>query len=602
MLMRARSLIVALLFLPAALTAQERTVPLDTVQVTAASRAAAELVAATRGVEVITAEQIRTLPARTVADVLEWALAVDVMPRSPALADVAVRGGTFEQVLVMVDGVRASDAQTGHFDLNLAVPLDQVERIEIVRGPASALYGADAVGGLIHVVTRREGAGARARAQAGSWDTRSAALSYTTHVGGVRADLGGEWQRSDGHRAGTDYEVGSGRLALSMPVGQWTVNADAGHAARNFGADGFYGPFPSYEETRTTTGTLALRAAPEARFVVEPTLSVRRHADDFVLRRADPSFYRNQHTNLRWGGEVMARLRVPSGLRLAGGGEWFSDELESARLGDRTEQRAAALVEAAAGRVGRLSATAGVRADWHERYGTEWSPSAAAAWWLSEGVRLRASAGRAFRAPTWTERYYQDPANVGDPNLKPEQSWSAEVGASAFVARGVRLGIAGFVRHSDQLIDWAKPDGAADQPWRTRNVEDARFRGVEAEASWAGPLGVAWNATGTWLSFTTGAADGFTSKSALRPVTENVTVGARRTFADRLSVSLLGRRARRVGEEAYLRLDARASYDIRALRVFADVQNATHMGYLDISGLAAPGRALMIGLEWSGGR
>ena len=87
MLMRARSVIVALLVLPAALAAQDRTVPLDTVQVTAASRAAAELVAATRGVEVITAEQIRALPARTVADVLEWALAMDVMPRSPALAD-----------------------------------------------------------------------------------------------------------------------------------------------------------------------------------------------------------------------------------------------------------------------------------------------------------------------------------------------------------------------------------------------------------------------------------------------------------------------------------------------------------------------------------
>jgi outer membrane receptor protein involved in Fe transport len=145
-----------------------------------------------------------------------------------------------------------------------------------------------------------------------------------------------------------------------------------------------------------------------------------------------------------------------------------------------------------------------------------------------------------------------------------------------------------------QSISWSA--------WRTRNVEDARFRGIEAEASWAGPVGVAWSATGTWLSFTTGASDGFTSKSALRPVMENVTLGARRTFADRLSVSLLGRRARRVGEEAYLRLDARASYDIRALRVFADVQNATDADYLDISRLAAPGRALMIGLEWSSGR
>lgn len=599
--MRVRALIVLSSLVPAALAAQDRTVPLDTVRVSAASRTASEVAAATRGVEVITAEQIRALPARTVAEVLEWALAVDVMPRSPALADVAVRGGTFEQVLVMVDGVRASDAQTGHFDLNLAVPLDQVERIEIVRGPASALYGADAVGGLIHVVTRREGVGARARAQAGSWNTRAAALSYAAELGRVRADLGGEWQRSDGHRAGTDYEVASGRLALSAPVGGWTLNADAGHAARDFGADGFYGPFPSYEETRTTTAAVALRAAPEARFAVEPTVSLRRHGDDYVLRREDPEFYRNQHTNLRWGGEVMARWRARPALRLAGGGEWFSDELRSARLGDRAGQRAAALVEAAAGSIGRVSATAGVRADWHERYGTEWSPSVAAAWWPAAGVRLRASAARAFRAPTWTERYYSDPANVGDPDLKPERSWSAELGASAFVARGVRLGLAAFVRDADQLIDWAKPAETPSEPWRTRNVESARFRGMEAEAAWTAPLGLWWSATGTWLSVDTEEAAGFTSKSALRPITENVTLSVRRTFADRLTLTVLGRRARRTGEDAYARLDARAAYDIHGVRVFADVQNATDADYLDISQLAAPGRALTFGLEWSGG-
>ena len=133
-------------------------------------------------------------------------------------------------------------------------------------------------------------------------------------------------------------------------------------------------------------------------------------------------------------------------------------------------------------------------------------------------------------------------------------------------------------------------------------MEDASFRGIEAEASWAAPLGVVWSATGTWLSFTTGAAEGFTSKSALRPVMENVSLGARRVVAERLTVSLLGRRARRVGEDAYVRLDARASYDVRGLRVFADLQNATDADYLDISRLAGPGRAVTVGLEWSHGR
>jgi iron complex outermembrane receptor protein len=137
--------LVSLLLWTGSLTAQ-RPVPLDTLRVTTSSRASAEMATATRAVEVITAAQIRRLPARSVAEVLQWALGVDLMPRSPALFDVAVRGSSFEQVLVLVDGIRMSDAQTGHFDLNLAVPLDQVERIEILRGPASTLHGADAVG------------------------------------------------------------------------------------------------------------------------------------------------------------------------------------------------------------------------------------------------------------------------------------------------------------------------------------------------------------------------------------------------------------------------------------------------------------------------
>lgn len=223
----------------------------------------------------------------------------------------------------------------------------------------------------------------------------------------------------------------------------------------------------------------------------------------------------------------------------------------------------------------------------------------AAAWWLAPGVRLRASAARAFRAPTWTERYYQDPANVGDPDLQPERSWSAEAGASAFLRGGVRLGLAAFVRHADQLIDWARPDDAPAEPWRTRNVEEARFRDIEAEAAWSGPLGVAWSATGTWFSVRTEEAAGFTSKSALRPVVENVSLGVRRTFAERLTLTLLGRRARRTGDDAYVRMDARAAYDVRGVRVFADVQNATGAGYLDITRLAAPGRAFTVGLEWS---
>lgn len=582
-----------------ALAAQNRPIPLDTLRVSASSRASAEMATATRGVEVITADELRRMPARSVAEALQWALSVDVMPRSPALVDVALRGSSFEQVLVMVDGVRVSDAQTGHFDLDLAVPLDQVERIEILRGPASTLHGADAVGGVINVVTRAGGA-SRGRVETGSFGTVGLALALTQPLGRFRADVAADARRSGGHRAGTDYEAALARAALVGPLGGRTLRADAAWAGRDFGANGFYGSNPKwneYEETRTTTASVAWQAGPSSRIVLEPVVSFRRHGDEFLLKREDPAFYRNQHATDQLGAEVTARFAPLPEVRLAAGVEAYLDRLESQRLGDRSERRGALLGELAAGRVGRLTGSAGIRADWQEAHGLFVSPALAAAWWPAAGVRLRGSAGRALRVPTWTERYYRDPAHQGDPSLRPERAWSGEVGADLYPVGGVRVAGAVFVRSARDLIDWAKPATTPDAPWTMRNVEDATFRGLEAELGVDDVLGLRWTGRGSWLSVASSAAPSFTSKYALRPLAESFSVAAERAVASGLGGSLRALRARRLGEEAYLRLDARAVYELARFRLHVDLQNLSDTGYPDIMGLPAPGRALVAGVE-----
>src|SRR5690606_10576702 len=130
---------------------------------------------------------------------------VDILPRSPAQADLAIRGASFEQVLVLVDGLRVSDEQTGHFDLDLAVPIDMIERIEILRGPGSTLYGPDAVGGVINIVTRSRPA-VRLSALGGGFQTYGGGFAASTG-GAVALDAAAEYRGSDGHRAGTDYRI-----------------------------------------------------------------------------------------------------------------------------------------------------------------------------------------------------------------------------------------------------------------------------------------------------------------------------------------------------------------------------------------------------------
>src|SRR5690606_9181230 len=124
------------------------------------------------------------------------------------------------------------------------------------------LHGADAMGGVINVVTRQGVERSTARAEAGTFGTTGLALSHSMRLGGGWADVAGELRQGDGHRPGTDYETGSARVALRVPLGGSPLRADLAYAARDFGAQGFYGDYPSYEETRTTTASLGWRVDP----------------------------------------------------------------------------------------------------------------------------------------------------------------------------------------------------------------------------------------------------------------------------------------------------------------------------------------------------
>jgi outer membrane cobalamin receptor len=595
MTVAAATLLLAAVTAPAA----AQPVPLDTLRATAGSRIVAGAAAATRSIQVIPGEQIRAMPVKSVQEALARALGVDLLSRSPAQADMALRGSGFEQVLVMVDGVPVNDDQTGHFHLNLAVPLDAVERIEVLRGPASALYGSSAVGGVINIVTRTAAAAARpsvtVRAQGGSFGGMAAGADVGGRIGPALARASADYDRADGHRPGTDYAILQARGTLEAPLAGGTVTGLAGYAARDFGADGFYAPFNSYEETRAATASLAWRSAPAA-LTVEPRLSFRQHDDDFILVRDNPARYRNIHTTRLTAAEVVARWSpADARLRVAAGAEGALSSLESTNLGDRREERGALFAELAAGDAAALLATLGLRVDHHSTFGTYLSPSLAAGFQATSSLRIRGSAGSGFRAPTWTDRFYRDPANIGDPDLKAETFRTVEIGATLAAPAGIALDVAAFLRDADDMIDWARPVGApSTEPWRTRNVENARFTGLETSlAGRAGPAHLSLQAA--LLSVEARTPAGWLSKYALRPLTRTVAVEA--AFPVALGVSATARAAafrRAPGDDWHL-VDLRVTRSAGPLQLFADVTNLTGADYRDVSDRPAAGRAWSVG-------
>ncbi len=582
------------------LAAQEKGIVLDTVQVAVGTRTLATLPAVARSVEVLDRAALQRIPARTVPELLAWITGADVLARSPALADLALRGSSFEQVVVLVDGVNVSDDQTGHFDLDLAVPLESVERIEVMRGEGSALYGPDAVGGTINIVTAPV-TNSRLHAEGGSFGTALVEGDGSAQAGSARVHGGGTWSRSDGHRAGTDYRVRLARGGGDLPVGGGQLRGDLGYGARDFGANDFYGPWDSYEETRALTASLRWQPPASRRFSITPGLSLRRHHDDFILLRNDPSVYENLHTNWRVASEVVARYLASPAVRLAAGGSADRMILRSERLGHLDESRAAAFGELTAGDPARAVLTTGARLDWHSVFGSFVSPSVAGAWRVRPALRLRASAGRGFRAPTWTERFYRDPANIGNPDLQPERFWSGEAGFTLAPERRVSIDLAAFLRHADRLIDWGKPAGAsATTPWETTNIENATFRGLELRTTLAALLGADWTLRATTLSFSDDETSGLTSKYALRPLTETASAEASFLLPGHVSLWARAGRARRVGEHAYTLLDTRLGYTRRGVTLYLDATNLTDASYLDVSALPAAGQAFHLGVRLEG--
>jgi len=586
---------------PTALAAQDAGDPVQLDTLTVAVGSNLRLEALPRAVEVITAEELAELPINSVEGALRWAGSVDLLTRSPAQSDLSIRGGTFEQVLVLVDGMRVSDPQTGHFDLDLTMPIEQIERIEILKGGASAAHGADAFGGVVNIVTRRaEATRGELRLEGGTFSTYTGALSLETVTeGGLGFSAGVARDDSDGHRDGADFEMWRVHSRFNAPLAGGELVADAGWAARDFGAQGFYAIFDSFEETRTARGSVRWNGA-LGPVQITPRVAYRKHDDTFILFRDDPAAFTNVHDSRQTMADVTGRVALGSGVSLAVGGDWANETVDSNNLGNRDETRFGVFTELGVQR-GALDVVGGLRFDDRENFDSFWSPSLAVGLDLAEGVRLRSSASRAFRTPTWTDRYYSDPANRGDPDLEMETGWSLEAGLDLDLPTLGRFATGSatlFQRSTDNLIDFARPAGSGDDVlWVARNVEEADFVGLELDLDGiqAGP--VLLNLSGFWLDLSTSEDAAFDSKSSLRPLNRQLSIGADLPIGARARFGAQVMNRDRVGQEAGTTLDLRLRVDVAGSQLFIDGLNVTDEDFLDVAGIAEAGAAVRVGIR-----
>jgi iron complex outermembrane receptor protein len=543
-----------------------------------------------RDIVVLTRDDIARLPIRSVSDVLAIAAGVDVRSRGAwgVQTDFSLRGGTFDQTLVLVDGVRLNDVQSGHHNGDIPVPLDEIDRIEVLLGPGSSLYGADAFGGTINVITRREGAYRTASLSGGSDGDVSGSGAFAGVAGGVRESVAFASDRSSGFEVDRDFTTVdvSSQTRFANGVRVWASFLD-----KHFGANGFYGPAQSTEQTNQTllSADGALRGF--GAWTGQWQTAYRTHGDTFTYDRFNPGTP-NQHRDHSVDATGHLGRALGPSTHLTLGADLGADWIRSNNLGDHSLTRASGFVELQQTIGGRATVYGGVRADEYSTFGSALSPSLAAATWFGPHVKLHASTGHAFRVPTFTDRFYSDPSNVGNAALTPEDSWGSDVGVDLVAPRGVTVGVTAFDRHDHDTIDFVR--ASITDRWQAENIRNVTADGVELSGRAALGAGASLAASYTFIDARTDTLV-LLSHYALDVARHALALSGAARAAGLDLGGRVGHSRLQDGRDYWV-ADARVARRLARLTIFVDGTNVFNEQYQEVLGVDMPGRAFRAGV------
>ncbi|WP_167613681.1 TonB-dependent receptor plug domain-containing protein [Maribellus sediminis] len=592
-----------------------------------------------RILSVIERKEIEAVAAQSVQDLLEYIAGVDVRQRGDegVQADVSIRGGTFDQTLILLNGINITDPQTGHHNLNLPVSLAQIERIEVLEGPAARVYGPNAFSGAINIVTRQvQKNSLSVAASDGSFGYFDGNLAGTMKTGKVNHLLAFNGKRSDGYTTNTDFKEINGYYSNELETESGKLKFQLGASEKGFGANSFYTPkYPNQYEATKTLFT-SVKWEENGTMHITPVVYYRRHQDRFELFRSDPaSWYsgHNYHLTNVYGASVNSWFKWGWG-RTAFGVEYRSENILSNVLGvpmaepkdvpgedaqfTKSDNRNifSGFLEHAV-YLNDWTVTAGLMANSisNSNLGLNVFPGVEVSYQLLDHAKLFTSYNTSLRMPSFTDLYYQGPTNIGNPDLKPEKSATLEGGVK-FNGSVFRGHLVTFYRHGTDIIDWVKTD-ENDEVWQPQNLTEINSVGFEGQAqlllrSNYGKYYPNLQASYLYNNVEKGASD-FISNYVLDNLKHKLVISANQQIIRRLFFDLKFVFQDRegsytefedtapVGEVPYdpfWLVDGKLSYKSKGMSLFASVNNIFNVRYNDIGNVIQPGRWLKAGISW----
>ena len=574
-----------------------------------------------RNITILSQEEIKQLPVNSVNELLSYAAGVDVRQRGPqgAQADISIDGGSFEQNILLLNGQKISDAQTGHNSLNIPIPLEAIERIEVVRGPSARLYGVNSLTGVVNIVTKNPTKnGIFAHAYAGSsFKKEQEEKGHGELYNGRGIQVGGSLvEKKHNHMLFGSYDGGNGfryntAYANSkvfyqgniVPNENNSIMVLAGHARSSFGANGFYaspGDIESKEIVSTTLVNLSSRHYLNDRLTFLPSVAYRYNFDDYRYFRHDISKARSRHYTNTITGNLRGEYVTNVG-KLSFGGEIRYEEIASTNIGDHSKSNYGLYTEFQKELFERFDMNVGAYVNYNTKYGWEFFPGIDLSYAITPEVKAVFNAGTASRIPSFTDLYLnQRPGNIGNPDLDPERSYQVELGgkfrknswsAEAFV----------FYRDIKDFIDWVRDD--ASQPYQPFNAAKHRAKGVNTSVKYIfGGAVTNWNIglAYTYLSPELKNDESVNvSKYSLESLKHQIisTIGFN---YQKFNINVTNRFNERLSYKSYWVSDLRMSYTHKKYNFYVDAMNIFDTTYIEAGAVPMPGRWFTVGIKFNG--
>ncbi|MDA8886072.1 TonB-dependent receptor plug domain-containing protein [Bacteroidia bacterium] len=597
----------------------------------------------------LTAKEIKDLPVTSVDELLQYLGGINLNSRGGfgVQSDIGMRGSTFSQVLVMVDNQRINDGLTSHFNSNIPIPLSEIHHIEIVRGSASASYGADAVGGIIHIKTKT---------YEGLLEDERSEFNGNIAYGDNKLTMTDAGFRSQGQRFGFSAAMKSSQSSGEQLVNpsytnaglgdslynnffnlktyttaityrnnkHWKVYARGGADSRDFAAKYFYSANP-YDEATEKVNSYWTQAAVEYDNNGGQTalnIGYRHNQDSFIF---NPLFSRNSHITERLNATISHNTTYLD-TRLSFGLQTDYNSIESNDRGDHSLLNNAAFF-LAHHKFNKLNVNAGLRLEYSNKIGAQLVPQVNVSL-PHKNIVYRASAGRSIRQADFTEQYNfylrkNTPGgfSIGNPDLEAESAYTFDIGLDAYISKNLKVTNTLFARSSSNLIDYTLTNSTeinnlinlqdSTNYFYAKNIKESFTFGNEFGLSYKMELpnmSIDWLLNYTYIQ--TNTPDSVISKYIANHPINNIngraTINFKR-FTWNIGGTFITRNADEIPaiggavKNQYGILNTKLSYAAKEIpvSVFVNVRNLLDANYQEILGARMPRRWAMAGISWN---